>query len=164
MAMLFRPTYPRGTRHAVLKFRLAQPRACKGGRGSHLASVPATWVGAPPQGCRSLLAEQLDHPTPADVWPRPAQVRENLCVGATAFFQRVGEHGEAGGAPTAVRGDSGADRSAAAGVCLGVRLAAFDKAFRKSSPCVPGAPRGAISADEPGRSVWCDGLRPLPGE
>jgi serine/threonine protein kinase len=42
-----------------------------------------------------------------------------------------------------------ADRAAAAGVCLGVRLAAFDKAIRKSPPCVRGAPRGLILADEP---------------
>jgi len=49
---------------------------------------------------------------------------------------------EADGAPQAGRGHCGADRPAAAGVCLGVRFAAQDKAIRPSPPCVHGASRG----------------------
>jgi hypothetical protein len=41
-----------------------------------------------------------------------------------------------------------------------VRLASFDKAVRTPSPGVCGAPSGPLSADEPRRSVWCDGFRP----
>jgi hypothetical protein len=71
--------------------------------------------------------------------------------------------GGGGGAPPAVRGDSGADRAAAVGVCLGVNFAAFAKAVRTSSPCVRGALCGPISAEEQGRSVLCGGLRPRRG-
>jgi hypothetical protein len=41
-----------------------------------------------------------------------------------------------------------------------VRFAVRDKAVRLSSRCVPGAPRRPISADEPRRRVWRDGLWP----
>jgi hypothetical protein len=61
--------------------------------------------------------------------------------------------GGSAGAPPAVRGDSGTDRPAADALRLGVRLAAFDKAVRTSSPCVPAAPLGPISAAEQGRTV-----------
>jgi hypothetical protein len=71
--------------------------------------------------------------------------------------------GGGGGAPPAVCGDFGADRSAAAGVRLGVRFAARDKTVRTSFPCVRGAPLGRISGDESRRSVWCAGLGPRRG-
>src|SRR5262249_19373056 len=54
-------------------------------------------------------------------------------------------------------------RPAAAGVCLGVRFAALDKAVRASSPSVRGAPLGPISGDEPRRRALCGGLRPRRG-
>jgi hypothetical protein len=52
---------------------------------------------------------------------------------------------------------------AAAGVGLGVRSAAPDKATRPSPPCAHGASRGPISAAEPRRSVGCDRRRPRRG-
>ena len=39
------------------------------------------------------------------------------------------------------------------------KFAARDKAIRPSPPCVHGASRGPISADEPRSSVGCDGPR-----
>src|SRR5262249_27072238 len=67
--------------------------------------------------------------------------------------------GRGGGAPPDVRGDFGADRPAAAGMCLGVRFAARDKTVRTSFPCVRGAPGGRISGAERRRSVLCAGRR-----
>src|SRR5262249_46643666 len=65
--------------------------------------------------------------------------------------------GGSSGAPQAVLGPCGADRPAAAGVCLGGRLAVMDNTVWVSSPCVQGALEGSISADERGRSVLCGG-------
>src|SRR5207248_3257636 len=52
----------------------------------------------------------------------------------------------------AVRGDSGADRPAAAGVCLGVRLAALDKAVRTSSSESEGRTSGRLRAMSEGEA------------
>ena len=64
-------------------------------------------------------------------------------------FRRGRVFGKAGRWPRVdVRGDCGADRPATAGVCVGVRFAAFYKAVWTSYPCVGGAPLGPISPDE----------------
>src|SRR5262249_48844728 len=65
--------------------------------------------------------------------------------------------GGGSGAPPTVRGHRGADRPAAAGLCLGVRRAVMDKTVCLSSPCVQGTLCGGSSAGERGRSGWWGG-------
>jgi len=62
--------------------------------------------------------------------------------------------GGGGGAPPDVRGDSGADRPAAAGVCLEVTFVAPDKRVQTSSPGVQGAPGWPISGVRKG-AAYC---------
>ena len=70
---------------------------------------------------------QLVLPKPIKGWTLTTLREKLIKIGAKVVSPRQVRHlpaGGGGGAPPAVRGDSGADRPAAAGVCLGVRFAA----------------------------------------
>jgi hypothetical protein len=94
--------------------------------------------------------------------PRKGKRRQDRGEGSVARPLRDLPAGRRSGAAEAVRGHSGADRPAAAGVCLGATLVAPDTWVRPSSPCVQGRPGDDVWG-EPRSRVLCDRLRPRRG-
>src|SRR5262249_47556962 len=87
------------------------------------------------------LLRQLVLPKPIKSWTLTTLREKLVKIGAKVVVARQVPGfptGGGSGAPPTVRGHRGADRPAAAGLCLGVRRAVMDKTVCLSSPCVQG--------------------------
>ena len=67
----------------------------RGGCATFHRAIEATLVPLP----SFLSQQQINHPTPPDVLPRLAAVREDVGVVAARFFKGIGENGQVAEAP-----------------------------------------------------------------